>query len=166
MVAKSDAIQHARLASIKAPKQPRPPKPTLLSTGGFQRSERLRLDQPPPNAFVVPITVTKTPKAGRVTAQRAVAGPAVSFLSVAESSPSPPAMDPEYKFRVFSLDSSTSDEVLRPSKTAQDLIFSITLTNSPASFELNTYLFPSSSAASTTTTRKGLWKTIKDQAAL
>ncbi|OCL06353.1 hypothetical protein AOQ84DRAFT_321546, partial [Glonium stellatum] len=108
MVAKSDAIQQARIASMTAPKQPRPPKQTLLSTGEFVRSEPLRLDHPPPNAFVVPTT----------------------------NSPSLPATDPEYKFRVFSLDSSTPDEFLKPSNTAQDLIFSITLTNNPASFEL------------------------------
>ncbi|KAL7939903.1 hypothetical protein V8C35DRAFT_288030 [Trichoderma chlorosporum] len=115
-------------------------KRTLRSMGRLQRPRPLVLDARPPDAPLLP-EISPDPSAATLSA----AAPMFSMSMMASSShfstsnSSAGAGDPDYVFKVASIESESSNDPLVPSRIAQDLIFSILLTDeySAEGFELS-----------------------------
>ena len=95
--------------------------PHQISTSGIQRSQPLVLNQQPPNVTVIPKQSIIHPSLP------ASIVPVAAPLAAGAPKGDPTAGAPVYNFRVFSIDPETNDDTLTPSRTPQDLVFSILL---------------------------------------
>ncbi|KAI0391889.1 hypothetical protein F5Y17DRAFT_385043 [Xylariaceae sp. FL0594] len=132
IVATSNKLETTRVAA----------KRTLRSMGRLQRPRPLVLDARPPDAPLLPeisLDPTLSVEAAPILSMRTMASFSRFSASNSNSNSSPGAGDPNYVFKLSSIESDSSTDPLVPSKIAQDLIFSIFLSDASSAegFELN-----------------------------
>lgn len=144
-VVEAKAETDSQQAVMKTQSRPSPPRTPsiqyemLLKAFGSLDIKTINLNYLPPHARLPSTVTTIEPEDSAIPTAQALMEPTPFFLSARQNISTAPADDPTYKFGISSLHLSTNSDsdILQPSSTTpQDLIFSIVLTNSPASFEL------------------------------